>query len=146
VAPWWQCHFFLCKRLDLVTNDINTSTDVQVRDNAKSIDFLCHPTFHQMRSAPTRPLCTRHPASGELDNECSLFCRCQASPGVSVRLGIEMEKFSRTDIIICGQFPSFAITLSLSMVSTLPTTSSKTCGLYFSTLVQQDWQGESKFQ
>lgn len=39
-----------------------------------------------------------------------------------------------TEIIICGQFPSFAITFNRSIVSSFPTTSSKTFGRYFSTL------------
>ena len=37
-------------------------------------------------------------------------------------------------MIICGQFPSRAMTFNLSIVSALPTTSSSTCGRYFSTL------------
>jgi len=39
-----------------------------------------------------------------------------------------------TEIMICGMLPSSAITFSLSMVSTLPTTSSRMAGRYFSTL------------
>lgn len=41
-----------------------------------------------------------------------------------------------TEIMICGQFPSLAITFRRSIVSALPTTSSNVCGLYFSTLDQ----------
>jgi hypothetical protein len=41
-----------------------------------------------------------------------------------------------TEIIICGQFPSFAITFNRSIVSSFPTTSSKTFGRYFSTLAR----------
>ena len=39
-----------------------------------------------------------------------------------------------TEMMICGQFPSLAITFKRSIVSALPTTSSNVCGLYFSTL------------
>lgn len=39
----------------------------------------------------------------------------------------------RTDIMICGMFPSFAMTLSRSMVSLFPTMSSNSFGLNFST-------------
>ena len=44
------------------------------------------------------------------------------------------EQVRSTEIIICGQFPSLAITFKRSIVSALPTTSSNVCGLYFSTL------------
>lgn len=40
----------------------------------------------------------------------------------------------RTEMMMCGMFPSSAMILSLSIVSLLPTTSSRYFGRYFSTL------------
>ena len=47
---------------------------------------------------------------------------------------MEQQCRGHTDMMTCGQFPSLAITFKRSMVSELPTISSSTWGLYFSTL------------
>jgi hypothetical protein len=47
----------------------------------------------------------------------------------------ETSEIARTDIIIWGQFPSLAMTFRRSIVSLLPTMSSKMWGRYFSTLL-----------
>ena len=47
-------------------------------------------------------------------------------------------------MITCGMFPSLAIILRRSIVSVLPTMSSRYTGLYFSTLIRTQHGGQGK--
>lgn len=93
-------------------------------------------TFRQRRSTLIRLLYMRLRAAGVPDNGYSSSYQYPGGPvGEESRRTVRVSsRWKSTEIMICGQFPSLAITFKRSIVSALPTTSSNVCGLYFSTL------------
>jgi hypothetical protein len=128
----WQSYFFLCKRFDFASYDVYTTTRQKllkkkggVKDAAPFIRSvqLQHALFICI---PKKLVCEAVDARSFAYTWHALWFKVQAAS--------EREKAFFTEIIRCGQFPSLAITLSLSIVSWLPTMSSSTRGRYFSTL------------
>jgi hypothetical protein len=60
---------------------------------------------------------------------------CMSRKGMLLSSNPVGYRTALTEMMMCGMLPSSAITFSLSIVSTLPTTSSRTAGRYFSTLL-----------
>jgi hypothetical protein len=94
-----------------------------------------------LTSRPTRwvlkqLLCKHSRVVGELDSVCLWFFQFLAYPFIHEMVLQNWNHCKITDIMMWGQLPSRAMTLSLSIVSLLPTMSSKTTGRYFSTLTR----------
>lgn len=131
VSSRWQSDLLLSKGFDFIPHNIDTSAHGQI---PCLLQRLSQPTSRRMRSIPSHLLCRRLQEAVELDNVCWSFCQYRGGPGWSSSNKRHGSKLRRTEIMICGQFPSLAMTLSRSMVSAFPTTSSKVSGRYFSTL------------
>lgn len=132
MPPWWQGDLLLCECLYFVSNHIDpagSSLDSRFLVGAR----YTH-TVRQTRSAPGPLPCMRRQEADEQDNGCLLFFLSQAFPKCRDWELVRWFAKELTEMMIWGQLPSFAITLRRSMVSTLPTTSSRIFGLYFSTL------------
>lgn len=134
-------NFLLCEGFDLIPNDIDTSNSSKVSISIPDREFRREErlTVHQKHSTPKHLPYMHSQVIGGQDNGYSSSSQYledpvrPSPPPPSVELphvGIPRH----TEIIICGQFPSFAITFNRSIVSSFPTTSSKTFGRYFSTL------------
>jgi len=121
VPSCWEGHFSLRKRLDLVPHYIYT-TFVRYAPQ-------CWRTAHPKRSARVHPPYTRPQVMHAPDNGSRSSFLFLAFPGLSSARGRKL-----TEMMICGTFPSSAMTFNRSTVSELPTTSSRRIGRYFSTL------------
>jgi hypothetical protein len=126
-------YFLLRECLYFVPHNIDTSTERGYEAMCAANDQMR--TFRQRHSTLIHPLYMHLQAVGVPDNGYSLSYQYPGGPVEKLRRTVRARsKWECTEIIMCGQFPSLAITFKRSIVSALPTTSSNVCGLYFSTL------------
>jgi hypothetical protein len=133
VSSWRQCNLRLSKGLDFIPHDIDAScTRVRTRYGRVGA-HKAHRSSEAFSSST--PSLYAEPRSWCARQWMLVVLPIPGIPyGKRIIDALISSKQKLTEIMMCGQLPSRAITFSRSMVSLLPTTSSRTLGRYFSTL------------